>query len=201
MKNGFFDNQFKKEMIVMSVLSKIDDILIDKLYQKFAWWFQKMTGRTNFWLAEASCNTFTLSVIAIAGRGLASEKVTLFWIVTTFVVMVAIFAFEIIKENIRRDEKYFFEKTDSGMNHFRITGFTGRMMSLLVASILAINDLATFLLSGGYLQLVLNALFDISFVSIYYFLSCTPLPPCKGLVKEWLEARKKKLKLASAEAK
>src|SRR3989344_6270197 len=159
------------------MLQEIDSFLIDEVFQPLAHKFQRLTGKTNFWLAKW-CGIMT----AISGISFATalyykyETPGLFFlgvaILYAFWMLITIIYAEIKDQSI----------PDHFLNTDRIRYVPDRMVILLLLLVSSIILPSLFLKVEG-LFLELSIIFG--WWSIY-FMSCTPLPPGTSKFRKWL---------------
>ncbi len=148
---------------------RIDDFLINWIFQRFAHWFEKITGLNNFWLARFCVCIFALVPFL---KYVMGETYSPTWAplhALTPVVVVLIF-FKVINQT----EQETMANLQFGVaNTYRIYPQT-RLLVVFIAITLLIFSML------GLEQSILLVIF-------YYFLACTPRPPSKSLFKKWLE--------------
>lgn len=190
------------------MLYKLDGFLMDKVFQKFSHWFQKLTGKTCFWLTK-TCYGSSLLFLVLMGvfnflvrqePSLVKFNIALdiiFWLLVGIIYASMIIS---IIRSCDREEKDFFSAKEASVNIRRITLTLPRISAFLVCS-MVIGFMAVIILFFARshifypipvcLSLLFWAIFTIFAV---YFRCCTPLPLCKSKVKEWQESFKKRLK-------
>ncbi len=146
---------------------KIDNYLIDHRFEPFAHKFQRLTGKTNFWLAKVSWVILVLSALSVMGSA-----------AYVFGPVLALCLVLIFKK-LTATEKEFFAEQSNHMNDLRISMLQSRASGLMV---FCPTYLFIFLLSGH-----LEWIF-ISFTTLSgpYFAACTPLPPGTSKFRQWV---------------
>ena len=176
----------------------LDDFLMDK-FQKIAWWFQKLTGRTNFWLARICFIIAALCYILWIGLPFSF----LSWfnaLVISLVGVLYLAAVLWLVQRLEKWEKVFLKEQGNqpAVNILRVRGVFLRIMVIFICLIVGGQSILIYRMTN-----VASFLFGLLFTAIgvagVYFQSCTPLPLCKSKVKEWLEAFKTKLVLVREE--
>lgn len=180
------------------MFKRLDDFLLHKA-ERFAHWFQRMTGRTNFWLAKlcfvAYCLGGGVSMLLVpVPRAIAGPNAdAMNWFGPVMMGTVLLVGTWRLFPYIARVEEHYL----SG-NH------TAHAFTLLMSQLWPLRLLtmvmrlpATFTLAyslldpshavalGGGAGLVL---FSWTGVCCYYFASVVPLPPGKSKVREFLES-------------
>lgn len=162
------------------MFNSVDSFLMNYA-QKFSEKFQKLTGRTCFFLAsmclavDAAIGFFRLFIIH---KDL--ERIIILFTSLIILVLAVIEYFE--------DKSFNRKKFDGYVNHLIIAGRSLRFFCLSMCLIFCLVAI----ISKDYS--VNNLLRDSGFVAFTlatYFGSCTPLPPKKSKIREWLEAGQK----------
>lgn len=145
------------------MFSKIDDWLFDRVFEKkIAHWFQRWTGKTNFFLAKVSISIGCL-VMSLPKGSLPlnlSVLVAFYCLVLLILFLGVIISFEKRYEEI--------EMKESAINISRLRDRPIRFISVVSAIALVVFSTE---------QQLLQLMFWIPFLSTTYFLACTPLPP------------------------
>jgi len=178
----------------------LDAFLIDKVFQKFAWWFQKLTSRTNFWLARVCFIIAALCYIL----WIAVPFSSLSWLSGLIVSLTVVFYVTAMLWMVQRLEKWeeiFLKKQGNQptVNMLRVMGVFIRIMGLFICLIVGSQSILLYQMTE-WLSFLFGLLFSAIGVAGVYFQSCTPLPPCKSKVREWLQAFKAKLILVRGES-
>jgi hypothetical protein len=171
---------------------------IDSAVLDFSEWFchkfQRLTGRTNVWLALQLTN---LSIVVYFVWTFAY-----FWI-SDFGVRVFIALFcsgvwyaltqTVFKEPIEAYEKGVYMRVANGLRNprrirdapLRISFLTLLLMFLMVLPLLWYPPALVYIKLPRPIALLLYSLIALTTV-VLYLLACDPLPPCTAKVKEWL---------------
>lgn len=171
------------------MLQRADNVLIDDLFQPLAHRAQRLTGKTNFWLAKWACILGCIALLftcvqAVLFFGIASLMGKL----VVFLLLTEIFlAFFHIRE-LEREDRRFSENREGVMNKERIIGSRKRAMMLIL-----LLFFITFLLPLAFAtpiwgMTVSFVVAEIAYLSYYYFHACTPLPPGESKARKWLGA-------------
>ncbi len=173
------------------MLNNLDSYLIDKIFQRFAHWWQELTGLTNFWIAKwmyvctAILATFLLIVWAVL-TNMPTFFNSIVYLILTLVFILMIHGIFILEMK----DKEFTKKHSGVINEGRINGVGRRVLGLIVTVIFLINFLYFFM---DNIKLLLE-IFTITyfFLQVCYFIGvyfedCTPLPPGKSKLKKWNE--------------
>lgn len=176
----------------MKAFTGLDDFLIDEVFQKFAWWFQKLTGRTNFWLARASYLMAALFVIPwLIPFQLSPLPSSL--VIMTILALLYLAATLWINQKLKEIEKKFLERQseEATVSQFRIVGVPLRIIGIFVCLIISGWSILFYKVTAN-MGFLWGIAFSVFSVKGLYFFSCTPLPPGKSKVKEWLKSLKAK---------
>jgi hypothetical protein len=151
--------------------------------------FQRLTGRTNVWLAGQLTNVSIVVYFVWAGlyfwrRDLATRLFvgafcgSVLWALTQ----------TILKDPIELYESQAYRRVANGLRNPRRTRDVSLRISFLTLSILLLGPIA-FVYVNLRLPVVLLSYSLILLTTVaLYLLACDPLPPCAGKVKEWLTA-------------
>jgi len=173
----------------MGILKTADDFLMDRVIQPFSHKFQRLTGKTNFWLAKMSF-AFSVATVVVWYMLLASGTKYLIGISSYAVGAVAyLVMYYAFARGYDKDEEEFFAKSadEALMNPRRISRASKRKIDLVWTSfviIAAASSVGSKYFSSAWPWPIYFA--GLTFAG--YFESATPLPPCKGKVKEWLQS-------------
>lgn len=154
--------------------SKIDDLLIDKIFQPFAHWWQKLTGLTNFWLARWCLVLFVvfMALVAMNFSGIYSSINKGLIIVATF------FVFNLFTVLKKRDKN---SDGCSLMNEDRINPIS------CFIRILFFYLCGIFFVIGGVVKDFSSFSLIMLYTTVLCFAACTPLPPGKSKTRKWCE--------------
>jgi hypothetical protein len=171
------------------MLNKIDAFFLDR-YQKFAHRFQRLTGKTNFWIAAKLrlliATRFALEIILtvyhIDPRWLhhfdiqpfrSGWELWFYFCSGAFILRHGLFCW-------RTQEAEAFRRLERGLgNDLRVNPITRFLrFAFLLCIPLWVADLFF-----GVMSISLPL-----FLSIMYLEACDPLPPCRGKIREWIEA-------------
>src|SRR3989344_7197317 len=170
------------------MLIRIDLWLLERL-EKFAHWFQKLTGKNCFWLSRIFIIWGAMNFIGPHQLNILKEnhKLTVLILIAGIVSVCAIGLWR----QSKRHEKEVLRMNERGhANSFKITSFSFRIIWLLLAIFAIIISLILLLLHLPSFKtydafFLLN--YALSWVLYGYFSACDPLPPAKSRVKEWKE--------------
>lgn len=170
------------------MLTIIDFWLLGRL-EKFANWWQKLTGKNCFWLAKMSTIFYGFSGVALEIRIILRSKEITFTVIRGL-MMFGFFALAIwFFRQVKFREKIVYKSHDLNLsNPFKIIDHLLRKILLLgtltfgIASLLA----GEFSVIGILISVLLNIILWQALLN--YFSACDSLPPAnKSKIKEWKE--------------
>lgn len=182
----YYPNQSKRE-IVMNTNDDIDNVLVS-FFTKISHQFQRLTGKTNYFLAKCCVIAMTISVLVplvnywihILNKHTDLFKLVLSISISTLNIVVAVCCDE--AEN----------QAQQGALHTKpmIAAFVPTEIGRLLWAVLAFIDIVTlpiFLVGAAHPILeMINRTFSFWCFTEYYFISVTPLPPCTSKITEWI---------------
>jgi hypothetical protein len=166
------------------------DLAILNLTERFCQSFQRLTGRTNVWLAVQLTN-LSIIVYFVSAAGY-------FWLsdVTMRVVLVLfcggllyLLTQTIFKVPVEAYENSEYRRVEKGLrNPRRVRDALLRILFLTLSIVLAFPF--AFVYVNLRLGVVLLTYFLIVLTTVVlYLLACDPLPPCRGWITEWMRGR------------
>lgn len=158
----------------------LDNWLLDKVFERFAHWFQKLTGRDNFFLAHA-CNFFSFLLMMASQWLKKGTDLSMLFIIFTLSLGLSVWVW------IAQRQYEIVDKPQKCRNQDRADPFMTSMRiclnCIMIVFILAITCQAFQKRECPNIPL----LFALAFVyCCFYFSSCTPLPPQEGKMKSWI---------------
>jgi len=174
----------------------IDSVLLN-LIERSCRGFQRLTGRTNVWLALQLTNLSIVVYFVWAGLYAFNIDIELRVAAAIFcVALLYVLTQTIFKTPIETYETAAYQRVAKGLrNPRRIRDALLRTSFLTLCIVLAYPVLFVYLnLRTLPLQLkpdttnlvVLSYLLILLTTSVLYLLACDPLPPCVGKVREWM---------------
>lgn len=165
----------------------IDSPILD-LVERFCHWFQRMTGRTNVWLAVQLTNLSIIVYFVWAG--------IYFWTIDDAMARFALVAFcigllyllsqTIFKESIEAYESNAYRRVAKGLrNPRRLRDQLMRTLFVSLSVVLAVPVVVVYL-TLHLTVVVLSHWLLVLTTLVLYLLACDPLPPCAGKVTVWL---------------
>ena len=163
----------------------MDSVVLDAA-ERLCRWFQRLTGRTNVWLAVQLTNVsiviyFAWAALSFWHRDLGTRIFvgafcgSVLWALTQTV----------LKDPIELYEAHAYRRVANGLrNPRRLRDFSLRIsflsLSLLLSGpvVLVYVTLRLHIVALSYSLIVLTT-------TVLYLLACDPLPPCRGTVRDW----------------
>ena len=171
----------------MSIIVFVDLFLIENVFERFAHWFQRLTGKTNFWLANVSLLLIIFTVGMDSALDVAQGNMFGAFCLTFFsAITVPIFRFATYIAERRSVPGM---RNGSAIDPISI--FI-RIAIFLIPGLYEISPVITDMTSqmplsirviGHWVDLVQSC----GFICFFYFMACTPLPPRKSKMKQWAE--------------
>ena len=167
-------------------MTYIDGFILD-LTERFCRRFQRLTGRTNVWLAVQLTNLSIIVYFVWAGASMWRSDVPVRIGLGVFcAALLYVLAQTVLKVPVETAEQSAYQRVARGYrNPRRVRDAMLRILFLTLALIMA-GPIALIQYSLD-LPLVLLAYSLVVLTTILlYVLACDPLPPCPGTVTEWL---------------
>jgi hypothetical protein len=163
------------------------DSVVLNLVERSCRGFQRLTGRTNVWLAVQLTNLSIIVYFVWAGLYSLNIDVELRIVAAVFcAALVYALAQTVLKTPIETYEMAAYQRVARGLrNPRRVRDAVLRTSFLTLCLILPFPVLVVYV--NLHLHLVLLSYLLIVLTTIVlYLLACDPLPPCPGKVREWL---------------
>ena len=185
----------------------IDSVVLN-LIERSCRGFQRLTGRTNVWLALQLTNLSIIVYFVWAGLYAFNIDIELRVVAAVFcVALLYVLTQTIFKTPIETYETAAYQRVAKGLrNPRRIRDALLRTSFLTLCLVLAYPVLFVYLnlrtlpvrLKPNTTNLVvLSYLLILLTTSVLYLLACDPLPPCVGKVREWMRGRSPSRALAA----
>ncbi len=183
--------------MVSSVSVAFIDSIVLNLIERSCRGFQRLTGRTNVWLAVQLTNLSIIVYFVWAGLYAFNVDVELRIVAAIFcVALVYVLTQTIFKTPIETYEMAAYQRVGRGLrNPRRIRDALLRTSFLTLCLFLAFPVLFVYVslpettvrLKPGTTNLVvLSYVLIVLTTVVLYLLACDPLPPCVGKVREWM---------------
>jgi hypothetical protein len=156
------------------MIVKIDDLLIDYIFQPFAHRLQQMTGKDNFFLALICCMASTLCLLCAS----IYRNGTPHYFIPGFLSLVGFLNCWSISRNYYNSNK---RQSTRTFNDSRIRHFNFRLVSLILLFItIILVTCSGMIFDQSDIDAIEGSLLTCSalfYLSYSYLLACTPLPP------------------------
>ena len=169
----------------MGIFLRLDDWVIEKT-EKFCHWFQKWTGKTNYFLAQ---------VMAVFLFGFFTSYAVEFFLenhvahATFYGFLGAVYllnVFWIIPEREQNAFKRLSEKVANPIKNGIIYKII-RLFTLIAVLFYCLIETVLIFRFGNIFD-VRFLVFALSLLGFFYFIACDPLPPCSGKLREKIGA-------------
>lgn len=165
------------------MLIRIDQWLITK-FEKFAHWFQRMSGLDCFWLARQCHIVRMLSAGIILVTGISGSSIV---IVTLWAVLVAVAIHDIAR--VAKIKRRAIKNMESGCaNPLKHEDTITRLINTTLIALGLVVLILEISLRISTVFGLLYCTWAVSHSFGEYFQACDPLPPCKSRVREWLRS-------------
>lgn len=166
------------------------DLALLALTEAFCQRFQRLTGRTNVWLAVQLTNLSIIVYFVSAAAYFWLSDVTLRVVLVVFCSgLLYLLTQTIFKVPVEAYENSAYRRVEKGLrNPRRVRDALLRILFLTLSVVLSFPF--AFVYINLRLGVVLLTYFLIVLTTVVlYLLACDPLPPCRGWVTEWLRGR------------
>lgn len=175
----------------------IDSALLD-VTERLCRRFQRLTGRTNVWLAFQLTNLSIVIFFIWAGmQFVVADRVTRTVLAVGCGGLLYLLAQTVLRVPVDTYEDSAYRRVEKGLRNPRRERDALLRVPFLTLSVVLLYPVV-FIVSNRGLLAFLNVRATIFIVTygltvlttvVLYLLACDPLPPCRGKVREWLDAR------------
>lgn len=160
----------------------MDDWMFDVVYQRFANWFQGLTGLSNFFLVRS---LIVINCAVQTAYNATDQMLVGAFLPNALILIIGFFVVRFIESSISNSRG-----TSLAMNMWRKDPFVSSIRELLLLfTIYSLARNAYEFGVGG--EWSARSLFTrLEDISQLYLMSCTPLPPGESKFRKWLNARK-----------
>ena len=173
------------------MVAKLDAFILDRL-TRFCHWFQRLTGKTNYFLAKIflflALNSILVRIIN-HWIPLLGYETYLF-----FEILIALVIFPLYINDIYscdKSENRLLSGNELSKERFysvNLNSIFWRILWLLLALIDVLSFISVFYTQRGVLLFKLLDDFALFIFLVSYLLNVEPLPPGKSKIKEWIES-------------
>ena len=167
-------------------MTAFDRVLLDGT-ERFCRQFQRLTGRTNVWLAVQLTNVSIIVYFVWAGLHIVESDLTSRFVLGLFCAgLLYLLSQTIFKVSIEVSESSAYRRVARGLrNPRRIRDALLRIVFLTSSVLLLYPTFVIYVYLDLHLVLLTHSLFVLTTV-LLYVLACDPLPPCVGTLTERL---------------
>ena|ERR1700733_13506346 len=170
----------------MDLFVRLDRFILEQVFERFAHWFQRLTGKTNFWLAKLSRYVLVLStVVDIVLRSMRDNVLDVAILVFFSVVFIPRFGM-IIREMESRPLRGV--RNDAAISPIWMCARMLAVLFLASSQIILVADMVYGVPFSRHVgEYWLRQIEFLSYDCLFYFIACTPLPPGNSALKQWAE--------------
>ena len=169
-------------------MTTIDSVLLN-LTERSCRAFQRLTGKTNVWLAVQLTNLSIVMYFVWAVLWTSIVEVALQILVGLFgVVLLYVLTQTVFKVSIEAIENAAYGRVAKGLRNPRWLRDAPLRTSFLTLSLLLFGPVAFVSINLRIPLIILTYSLIILTTVVLYLLACDPLPPCAGKVREWWRA-------------
>jgi hypothetical protein len=166
------------------------DLFLLNVIERSCRGFQRLTGKTNVWLALQLTN---LSIVVyFAWAGMFTSRTDLWLQVPVAIFCAGLFYLltqTIFKESIEVSETNAYRRVAKGFrNPRRVRDAVLRISFLTLSFVLSYPLYFVYVTLKMHVVLVTYCLIVLT-TAVLYLLACDPLPPCPGRLREWVRGR------------
>ena len=164
----------------------VDSVILN-LTERSCRAFQRLTGRTNVWLAVQLTNlSIVVYFIWAVLYSLALNAAARVLLVVFCAALLYGLTQTLFKEPIELSEAAAYRRVANGYRNPRRVRDALLRISFVTLSILLVFPVAFVYVNLHLMFFVLSYPLLLLTTAVLYLLACDPLPPCRGVVKEWL---------------
>ncbi|MGE0704586.1 MAG: hypothetical protein AB7F99_07090 [Vicinamibacterales bacterium] len=163
------------------------DTAVLNLTEGFCHWVQRLTGRTNVWLAIQLTNLSIVIYFVWTVAHFWQSAIFLRVFVALFTTILAVgLTQSVFKVSIEASEATAYRRVSKGLrNPRRVRDGFLRILFLSLSVLLLGPFLFAYINLRIWIVLLMYSLIVLTTI-VLYLLACDPLPPCTGKVSEWL---------------
>jgi hypothetical protein len=169
-------------------MSFIDSVILN-LTERSCRTFQRLTGRTNVWLAVQLTNLSIIVYFVWAAMSSFAFDLTSRMLLAAFCVgLMYTLTQTLFKVPIESSEAAAFQRLAKGYRNPRRVRDALLRISFLTMSLLLIAPVAFVYVNLHLIFFLLGYSLIVLTTVVLYLLACDPLPPCPALVRQWIAA-------------
>lgn len=161
----------------MKIITNLDDWLLDNVFQRFADWFQRLTGKDSFFLARV------FVVIMVTMNSCERVFFKNFSVPVASNIVVALMA--LIASYVVASRYYRCELPTQCMNFMRNI-MPVRILRVFITGLLVWQIICTMVVTN--VQMIVIGIYVASTMTYVYLIACSPKPPTKSRFRELIES-------------
>ena len=166
----------------------IDSVILN-LTERSCRTFQRLTGKTNVWLAVQLTNLSIILYFVWAAMSSVAMDLTWRMLLAAFcAALMYALTQTLFKVPIELSEAAAYQRVAKGYRNPRRVRDAILRISFLTMSVLLIVPVAFVYVNLHLIFFLLSYSLIVLTTVVLYLLACDPLPPCPALVKEWISA-------------
>jgi hypothetical protein len=170
-------------------MTAIDSVLLN-LTERSCRAFQRLTGKTNVWLAVQLTNLSIVMYFVWAALWTSIVDVALQVMAALFAAaLLYVLTQTVFKVSIEAYETAAYRRVAKGLRNPRWLRDAPLRTSFLTLSLLLLGPVAFVSINLRIPLIILTYLLIVLTTVVLYLLACDPLPPCPGRIKEWYGRR------------
>jgi hypothetical protein len=171
-----------------SAMSFLDSVILN-LTERICRTFQRLTGRTNVWLAVQFTNLSIIVYFLWAAMYSVAVDVTWRMLLAAFCAgLMYTLTQTLFKVPIESSEAAAYQRVAKGYRNPRRVRDALLRISFLTMSVLLIVPVTFVYATLHLLFFLLSYSLIVLTTVVLYLLACDPLPPCPALVKQWMSS-------------
>lgn len=171
--------------LALSAMSAIDSVLLN-LTERSCRAFQRLTGKTNVWLAVQLTNLSIVLYFVWAALWTSIADVALQVMAALFAAaLLYVLTQTVFKVSIEAYETAAYRRVAKGLRNPRWLRDAPLRTSFLTLTVLLFAPVVFVSVNLRIPLIILTYLLIVLTTVVLYLLACDPLPPCVGKVREW----------------
>ena len=171
--------------LALSAMSAIDSVLLN-LTERSCRAFQRLTGKTNVWLAVQLTNLSIVLYFVWAALWTSIADVALQVMAALFAAaLLYVLTQTVFKVSIEAYETAAYRRVAKGLRNPRWLRDAPLRTSFLTLTVLLLAPVMFVSVNLRIPLIILTYLLIVLTTVVLYLLACDPLPPCVGKVREW----------------
>jgi hypothetical protein len=167
-------------------MTYVDSAILD-LTEFCCRWFQRLTGRTNVWLAVQITNLSIIVYFVYAGAYLLEGDLATRVVLGVFCAgLLYVLTQTVLKVPVEASEQSAYQRVARGFRNPRRLRDAMLRIIFLALSLMMLGPVALVYVTLNQPVILLGYSLIVLTTVLLYVLACDPLPPCAGTVVEWV---------------